>query len=197
MKIEKLSDQTIIEGIQNPATREWYLHIIYHQLDWKGAAIGLVMKRGARFEEAEEAASEALFYLSKNLVRDDFRRTCKLKTYFLDIALKRWLKYIEKEDPLRYALNETYLTEETEFIDFPFISQERKDIFMTLFEKIGDRCTRILELYYFDGASPQEIAEDIQLRGGANAGKQESSRCRKRLLALLVEHPIWKDRLKL
>ena len=188
----------IVQGIQDPDTRDWMLYHVFFQLDWRGAAIALLTQMNARTEDAEELAADTLRYFDQNIRRGDFRgdMNSTLKTYFLAIAKRRWFKHLERMGKPFSPLDEKMLAGSSESVESEYIDKERRAVWMEIFAKVGERCTRILELYILQQASPQEIADDLQLRGGADAGKQESGRCRKRLRALLEAHPIWKNRLK-
>ncbi len=192
MNPNKWTDQDIINGIKDNNSRNVTLYAIFHQLDWRGVAIGLLLQWGSGLQDAEEIATDSLIYLYRNVRNGRFEGRSSLKTYFIEIAKKQWWKKRGRLRPDSAPLPQ-YADESESSVEIIYIAEEDKKGFMEALSQIGERCKRIFELVMLE-YNMEEIAKSMKF-STAEMAKKESYRCRMRFREFLQKNPVWKSRL--
>ena len=72
------------------------LSAIINKLGWKETTIGLLLKKGATEEEANDIFYDGLLDFTENVLLKKFRGESKLQTYFISICKLKYFKYKER-----------------------------------------------------------------------------------------------------
>lgn len=152
---------------------------------YKEEFTGYMIKKGLQMDAVEQVYQDSFIQLFENVVTGKLvTLTSGLKTYLFGIGHYKMMEYfksqgkyvnldpdyiIKEENPLMF-FNETSLTDQQQLL-YKALGQ------------IGKRCRQILELFYLNGLTIQEIV-DVENYTNQNTVKAQKSRCLKQLKEL-------------
>jgi len=119
------------------------------------------IKRG-KLEHLVSSIKTYLFGIGKNLAKDNMRKEKK----FIPINQEKWIK-------------EYLIDEADQQIDDNVFALAKKAL-----EKLGQPCQRLIELFYYENKSMQEITEAMHYKN-ADTTKNQKSKCMARLRKLV------------
>lgn len=123
---------------------EWYETVF-------PAAAAYIRKRGGDFEEAKEIFQEAIVLYYEKISGGDFILEGNDQSYLMGMVKKLWLKRRERSH--RYeSLEHVDLTEEKE--KRPMVKKLLHHL-----ERAGERCMNLLQAFYYEKLSMQQISE--------------------------------------
>jgi RNA polymerase sigma factor (sigma-70 family) len=173
------ADHLIIQKLKQGDTS--VLDDLYRR--YRGEFIGwLTGKYQCSREEAAELFQLVLLIFHDNVMDDSLQTlNSSLKTYLFAIGRNKYLEGKRKELK-SVELLEGYLYEH---VDFPDPSSRKEyeallDLVVQSLEELGDPCKEVLELYYYDDKSMQEIAEERDYKN-PNTAKNQKYKCLERL----------------
>ncbi len=143
-----------------------------------------LIKNGCSGEDADDLFQEALLVLFDKVKKDDFELNSKLSTYLLSVA-----KYMMYNKNRKQRGNEKisldYVSEmEAEHVeeDIQYFEQQEKlyDNLESALIELGSPCKEILEAYYMDSMTMQDISE-LMSYTNANNAKTQKYKCLNRL----------------
>lgn len=132
-------------------------------------------------QEAKDIYQESIIVLYENLQIPGFELTCKIKTYIYSVCRRLWLK--------KLAEKSRYVGKIEDFESFiPFVKEdaeiEDKDIQYKIMkqalEKLGEPCRTILEDFFINNFTMQQITEKMGYTNTDNA-KNQKYKCLMRL----------------
>jgi RNA polymerase sigma factor (sigma-70 family) len=118
---------------------------------------------------------------------EDFRLTCKIKTYLYAVCRRLWLKRLagkkrfQNSIPERESFND--VDEEMETIEEKEIKFSRMEVAL---HELGDPCKSIIEEFYVHGQSMEVISEKFGYTNADNA-KNQKYKCLQRLKKLFFK----------
>jgi RNA polymerase sigma factor (sigma-70 family) len=121
------------------------------------------IKRG-KLEHLVSSIKTYLFGIGKNLAKDNMRKEKK----FIPINQEKWIK-------------EYLIDEPDQQIDDNVFAMAKKALV-----KLGQPCQRLIELFYYENKSMQEITEAMNYKN-ADTAKNQKSKCMARLRKLVDE----------
>ena len=164
-----LSDKHSIETIY----RENYSMIQYFVINNNGSA-----------DDARDIFQEAMVVLYEKSKDTTFSLNCQIKTYVYSICRRLWLKRLQQLN--KYSIQVESL-EETVSVEDEMEEHEKRDNDFTLMEfamsKIGEPCKSLLDAYYLQKKSMQDIASNFGYTNADNA-KTQKYKCLIRLKKL-------------
>ena len=185
------TEEAIIKGIKTKGPLwDKALKYIFKELDWRGFVMQHVLNNGGQISDAEEVAQDTLIAFDRNIRNDAFKRDSKLKSYFMGIAKRIWLKQIRDRKKFD-EIKPEHFEKEVMSIEYHLINEEKKQFWDILLAKIGERCKTILKLQQL-GYSLKEIAKEVNMTSDKMT-KKEAHRCRTKIRILLNDNPSWKD----
>ncbi len=180
------TDQELYRDILNGGrSREAALQYVYTGTDWKRTLNAWVKQGGGTPEDAEEVFQDSIIAFDRSIREGRFERKSALKTYFLGIAKRQWLKVLKKSNrqlPFGMWFEETMEDKMEELL----YAKEKKAVLTKVIGMMGERCQVLLKLFGLD-YSMKEIAEEVSLRD-QEAAKKEVYRCRERLKKILDDN---------
>ena len=164
-----LSDKHSIETIY----RENYSMIQFFVTNNNGSA-----------DDARDIFQEAMVVLYEKSKDTTFSLNCQIKTYVYSICRRLWLKRLQQLN--RYS-TQVESVEETVSVENEMEEHEKRDNDFTLMEhamsKIGEPCKSLLDAYYLQKKSMQDIASNFGYTNADNA-KTQKYKCLIRLKKL-------------
>lgn len=144
----------------------------------------LVINNNGSEDDAKDIFQEALIVLYEKSKSGVFELNCQIKTYIYSVSKRLWLKRLHKRN--RYELLENGL-EETVQVEEDLGLHETRNAQFGMMEhamaNIGEPCKSLLESYYVNKRSMQDIAESFGYTNADNA-KNQKYKCLMRLKKL-------------
>ena len=169
MKGLAISDKQAVETIY----RENYSMIQLFVINNNGSA-----------DDARDVFQEAMVVLYEKSRDTTFSLNCQIKTYVYSVCRRLWLKRLQQLN--KYSTQVESL-EETVFVEDEMEEHDKRDNDFTLMEqamgKIGEPCKSLLDAYYLQKKSMQDIAANFGYTNADNA-KTQKYKCLIRLKKL-------------
>jgi RNA polymerase sigma factor (sigma-70 family) len=133
----------------------------------------LILKNSGTLEDAKDIFQDAMVILMDKFAWSQFDLDCSLGTYIYSICKNIWKEKLRKQK------------KENEFTDIVYYDSteistdyynEKPDIFHQVtkaIEKLGNPCKKLIELYYFENYSWEEIAAKLGYASAASARNQK------------------------
>jgi RNA polymerase sigma factor (sigma-70 family) len=149
-----------------------------------GAIQSFVLNNNGSSDEARDVFQEAMIVLYEKSRSPTFILTCQIKTYLYSICRRLWLKRLQQLS--KYSTQVESL-EETVPVEEEIEDHEKHNEDFILMEnamaKIGEPCKSLLDAYYIQKKSMQDIAGDFGYTNADNA-KTQKYKCLLRLKKL-------------
>jgi len=143
----------------------------------------LVINNNGSSEDAKDIFQEAMIVLYQKVQSGSFELNCQIKTFVYSVSRRLWLKKLMQQN--RFLISEDGTN--TVIVDDDVEEHERRNTEFTMMEKamgsIGEPCKSILEAFYMQKRSMQEIAADFGYTNAENA-KNQKYKCLMRLKKL-------------
>lgn len=182
---KSFTTQEIVEQLRIGENVEGITTYLYRRFE--GKSIRLVQRLGGTYEDAEDVLHDSLLALLHHIQEDKFDAVgvASLDTYFYSIVRNEWLNK-NRGDSRRLQREETAaaMTSSVENTT-PLSEMIQNDTAYQVFQKIGEKCRKILSAYYAENRPLTEVAEELQISLGAL--RVEKHRCMKKLSSLVNE----------
>ena len=141
----------------------------------------LIINNSGSADDAKDIFQEAMIVLYEKVRSGTFELNCLIKTYVYSVSRRLWLKRLQQMNryvPAMENLQDTVPVdedvEENERIDSEFQAMEKA------ISSLGEPCKSLLEAYYLERKSMQEIASFFGYTNAENA-KNQKYKCLVRL----------------
>jgi RNA polymerase sigma factor (sigma-70 family) len=143
-----------------------------------------ILNNSGSVEDARDIFQEAIIVLYEKSKSDTFSLTCQLRTYVYSICRRLWLKRLQQLS--RYSAPADHL-EEVVPVEEDLEEHEKRNADFVLMEqamsKIGEPCKSLLDAYYLQKKSMQDISAEFGYTNADNA-KTQKYKCLVRLKKL-------------
>jgi RNA polymerase sigma factor (sigma-70 family) len=143
----------------------------------------LVLNNNGSAEDAKDIFQEAMIVLYEKVQTGTFELNCQIKTFVYSVSRRLWLKRLMQQS--RYNLSEA--SEEAVGVDEEMEDHEKRNAEFTMMERamggLGEPCKSLLEAFYLQKRSMQEIAAGFGYTNAENA-KNQKYKCLMRLKKL-------------
>lgn len=197
MKPNNQTDERIISDIlAGGRKRMEALQTIYKNRQLRDMVSSFIKNNKGNAEDGQDIFHDGMIALDQNIRNGKFRGESPLDGYLYSICRFLWMNQLRKKT--RTVTMETLpQADDAPPVETPegiFLDEERKDALNRLMEKIGERCSKILELWKLS-YSMEEIAE---LLGFSSAGmaRKAKYRCHASLLEQIKNNPQWASLLR-
>ncbi len=171
------------------ARRQLAMRSLFEHPALRQKAIAHVRKRGGSRQDGEDVFQEAIIVFDRKVRQGAYQGAGPLEAYFMGIV--RWHWYNELHRPARA----THAASSAEPPETPaggnpeldYLLAERRTQLENLINQLADKCRNLLKMYQLD-YSMTEIAQEMGF-ANSNVAKKEAALCRKRLRALVRQHP--------
>ncbi|MGF7216198.1 RNA polymerase sigma factor (sigma-70 family) [Spirosoma lacussanchae] len=175
------ADQTLYEAMCSDDQRrvEWATHQLTHRV--KAVIRRHVLDNSGSEEDAADLIQETVLAVWAQLRSGQYqpRAEATLDAYLYGVMRNKWLKVLKSRSRVGMISRLDDLTEEPTAEDEP----ERLTQLQQAFSQLGETCRELLQLFYWDDLSFDEIAHRVN--ASAKAAKVRKYRCMLHLGALL------------
>ena len=143
----------------------------------------LVINNNGSTEDAKDIFQEAMIVLYEKVQSGSFELNCQLKTFVYSVSRRIWLKRLMLQN--RFSVSDGH--EEMISVDDEVEDHEKRNTEFIMMEKamngLGEPCKSLLEAFYMQKKSMQEIALNFGYTNAENA-KNQKYKCLMRLKKL-------------
>ena len=179
MKAE-ISEQVLLQGLAKSDKKA--VETIYK--DNFNMVQALIIRNNGSTEEAKDIFQEAMIVLYEKVRSGTFELNCQIKTYVFSVCRRLWLKRLQQ---LNKYSTEVDGLQDVIVVEEEIDAHERRNSEFQLMEKainnLGEPCKSLLEAYYLQQKSMQEIAGNFGYTNADNA-KNQKYKCLMRLKKL-------------
>jgi RNA polymerase sigma factor (sigma-70 family) len=177
------TDSEIVFGIlNNSESAIKRLYVAYFPM-----VLQLIINNNGTADDAKDIYQEAIIVLYNKIKKGDFELNSKLKTFIYSVCRRLWLKRLSQMN--RYGGDvqdfQEYLPVEEDVEE-----QNERDIQFTKMQSalqlLGEPCKTIIEDFYINNRSMQEICESFGYTNADNA-KTQKYKCLQRLKKLFFQ----------
>ncbi len=141
----------------------------------------LVINNNGSAEEAKDIFQEAMIVLYEKVRSGTFELTCQIKTYVYSVCRRLWLKRLQQLN--RYS-QEVAGLEASVPVEEEIEEHEKRNAEFEMMDKaishLGEPCKSLIEAYYLQKKTMQEIAAGFGYTNADNA-KTQKYKCLMRL----------------
>ena len=184
MAKRQYTDTEFLVGIR--ANDDQVLSALYKK--YYGVVLRYIINNSGSEEEAQDIYQETIIVLFRKVSNADFELSSSLQTYIYSVASRLWLKQLQKNSPL-VRLKEQ---EEHEEMDVSADVSEHEELEVNIqkmsssLQELGEPCKTLIEDFYIQQLSMDEIAEKFGYTNSDTA-KNQKYKCLQRLKRLFFE----------
>jgi RNA polymerase sigma factor (sigma-70 family) len=143
----------------------------------------LVINNSGTSEDAKDIFQEAMIVLYEKVQSGSFELNCQIKTFVYSVSRRLWLKRLMQQN--RFSISDGH--EDSVAIDEEMEEHEKRNAEFVMMERamngLGEPCKSLLEAFYLQKKSMQEIAGSFGYTNSENA-KNQKYKCLMRLKKL-------------
>ena len=148
----------------------------------------LILNNNGNADDAKDIFQEAMIILYEKVRSGTFELNCQIKTYVYAVCRRLWLKRLQQLN--RYSPSveglEAAVPVEEEIED-----HEKRNVEFEMMDKaisgLGEPCKSLIEAYYLQSQTMQEIADNFGYTNADNA-KNQKYKCLMRLKKIFFTH---------
>ena len=148
----------------------------------------LVLNNNGNEDDAKDIFQESVIILYNKVQSGSFELNSKLKTFLYSVCRRLWLKRLNQKS--RNVPGDLMDLENVESVEMDLADHEEKDAKFRQMEKalqlLGEPCKTIIEDYYMQNKSMQDISEKFGYTNADNA-KTQKYKCLQRLKKLFFQ----------
>jgi RNA polymerase sigma factor (sigma-70 family) len=147
----------------------------------------LILNNNGSTDDAKDIFQEAVVVLYEKVKSGSLELNCQIKTYVYSVCRRLWLKrlsQLQRFSPEVESIEELVMVEEE-----MEAHEQRNNDFQTMekaLQNLGEPCKSLLESYYLQKKSMQEIAGDFGYTNADNA-KNQKYKCLMRLKKIFFD----------
>ena len=142
----------------------------------------LIVNNSGTAEDAKDIFQEAMVVLYEKARSGSFELNCQIRTYLYSVAKRLWLKKLQQANRFSDELGEDGMANVP--VEDDLVEHDEKDAEYEMMHqsviKLGEPCKSLLEAFYFQKKSMQDIAEGFGYTNAENA-KTQKYKCLMRL----------------
>ena len=132
-----------------------------------------ICKHGGTKEEAQDVFQEALLIFYRKAKTPDFKLTARIETYVFSICKYVWKDQLKQKNKQTDAFEQAFLKDETISVDVHLQEEEKYQLAEKALRAIGEKCLRLLSLFYIDKTKMREIAKLLDFTSESSAKTQK------------------------
>ncbi|MCB0774979.1 MAG: sigma-70 family RNA polymerase sigma factor [Chitinophagaceae bacterium] len=148
----------------------------------------LIINNNGSADDAKDIFQETMIVLFEKVRSSGFELNCQIKTFVYSVARRLWLKRLQQQN--RYTAPGDSM-ESVVPVEEDLDAHDQRNAEFEMMEKainnLGEPCKSLLEAYYLQNQSMQEIAASFGYTNADNA-KNQKYKCLVRLKKIFFTH---------
>jgi RNA polymerase sigma factor (sigma-70 family) len=177
------TDREVVLGILNNS--EEALNRLY--TDYFPMVLQFILTNNGDEDDAKDVYQESVIILYNKIRGGDFELTSKLKTYIYSVSRRIWLKKLAQQSKKTNNISEfedvIAVEEDVELHEEKELQFDKMD---SALQHLGEPCKTIIQDFYINGLSMQDISEKFGYTNTDNA-KTQKYKCLQRLKKLFFQ----------
>lgn len=141
----------------------------------------LIINNSGTTDDAKDIFQEAMIVLFQKVRSGSFELNCQIKTYIYSVSRRLWLKRLQQQN--KFTLGGDH-SQDVVIVEEDIEEQEKRNAEFAIMEKamvsLGEPCKTLLEAFYINKKTMQEIATTFGYTNAENA-KTQKYKCLVRL----------------
>jgi RNA polymerase sigma factor (sigma-70 family) len=180
-------DEEILTGIHSSNLNP-IIHTIYRQ--YSDVVYAYVSSNGGNEQDGDDVLQETVIAFIDLVKAHKFRGDARIKTFLVSIARNIWLNEIKKKKSLGdrarvFELNRNQMQDD---VADNLYQREIKQQLLSLMGKLGESCSSLLTLFYYENLSFKEIVEKMHYEN-EQVVRNKKYKCMKELTDLIRDNP--------
>ena len=163
--------QRIVEGDEKALA---WVYKKYYKLITK-----MVISNSGSLQEALDVYQEGLVVFWQKSRSGKFKLTSRIGTFLYGVCQNIWFKELNRRKRTEHSEEDFEAPDDT-------AEKEREKLVEMCLDRLGERCKKILMLYYFDEVSMQQIAAELHF-ATTDTAKTQKYKCMKKLEEMIKE----------
>jgi len=163
MKLSKtFSDREITEMIRNNKDQNLAISQLYQQ--HYDILENLVLQNSGNQDDAADIIQESMLVLVQMIKTEKFRGESAIRSILYSIAKNKWISEIRRQRSSTVRHESYHESDDSHDMDISEAISRQEDLnfVMSIFEKTGETCKKILQLFYYEELSIKEIREQLE-----------------------------------
>ncbi|HEX6193360.1 MAG TPA: sigma-70 family RNA polymerase sigma factor [Chitinophagaceae bacterium] len=181
---QEINEKALLQGLARNETKS--VETIYREN--YNTVHALIINNNGSSDEAKDVFQEAMIVLYEKVRSGSFELNCQIKTYLYSVCRRLWLKRLQHLNrysaPVENIDNIVPVEEEIE-------AHEQRNAEFEMMHKaisgLGEPCKSLLEAYYLQKRTMQDIASSFGYTNADNA-KNQKYKCLVRLKKIFFSH---------
>ena len=181
---QEINEKALLQGLARNETKS--VETIYREN--YNTVHALIINNNGSSDEAKDVFQEAMIVLYEKVRSGSFELNCQIKTYLYSVCRRLWLKRLQHLNrysaPVENIDNMVPVEEEIE-------AHEQRNAEFEMMHKaisgLGEPCKSLLEAYYLQKRTMQDIASSFGYTNADNA-KNQKYKCLVRLKKIFFSH---------
>jgi RNA polymerase sigma factor (sigma-70 family) len=177
------TDREVVLGILNNS--EDVLNKLYKA--YFAMVLQFILNNNGDEDDAKDVYQETIIILYNKIKQGDFELSSKLKTYIYSVSRRIWLKKISQNSRKTGRITDY---EDVLMVEEDVEQHEEKDLqfvkMQSALDKLGEPCKTIIQDFYLQSLSMQDICEKFGYTNTDNA-KTQKYKCLQRLKKLFFQ----------
>jgi len=148
----------------------------------------LVSKLGGNMDDAKDVFQDGVVIMYRKIKLGDFLELENPDAFLYTICRNIWLNKMKKDSKMMHVERMPDRVDDQADIQRQWDMKEREAQLMGVFEKLGDKCARLLRFVYIKQLKPEVIALELEM-ASTDVVKTAKNRCKNKLQDLIQEHP--------
>jgi len=180
---QEINEKALLQGLARNETKS--VETIYR--DNYNMIQALIINNNGSTDEAKDIFQEAMIVLYENVRSGTFELNCQIKTYLYSVCRRLWLKRLQQLNRYTIAVDDVDTVPVEEEIE----EHEQRNAEFEMMNKaisgLGEPCKSLLEAYYLQKRTMQDIATSFGYTNADNA-KNQKYKCLVRLKKIFFSH---------
>lgn len=134
----------------------------------------LILSKGGSKEDAKDVFQEALIIFYEKVKNTNFKLTATIGTYIYSVSRFLWKdEFIKRKGQQTVDLSFEFTSEEEIELQKAIEREAKFKQIESVLTQLGDKCLRLLKLFYYEGLSMKIIASKVGLKSEKIAKNQK------------------------
>ncbi|MCS5489241.1 RNA polymerase sigma factor [Algoriphagus limi] len=189
MKVNrKWRDDELVQMILQKKDQNLAISQLYEQ--HYGLLENLIIQNSGSADDAADIIQETMLVFVQMVISGKFRGESAIKSILYSIAKNQWISELRKRKSSQKR-NEYFHTQDDNdsvAVVEAISQQEDYNFIMSLFERLGEKCRKILQLFYYEELPMKEICEQMEF-SSEQVLRNKKYKCLKALNESVLANP--------
>lgn len=164
------------------------IYFIYQQ--YSQTVSSFIRANSGTEQDAEDVFQETVVIFIDLVRKNKYRGEAGIKTFLVSIARNIWLNELKKKQRsgIREQIFENNREQKEMDVSQYIADREIKQQFMTMIERLGEHCKKILTLFYYENLSMKEIVQHLPYEN-EQVVRNKKYKCLQHLTGMVRDNP--------